>query len=99
MSAILPVRLSDGKAVQARASLPTVPTSTTVAETPAAALDALAATATKGFPPEGVTAPAKTRSLLVAPTAIAEGAVAGDDIVFGSGPEFPAATTTMTPAS
>src|SRR5262249_28749989 len=41
---------------------------------------------------------AKVRSLLVAPTAMADGAVAGEEIVFKLGPLLPAATTTITPA-
>ena len=42
---------------------------------------------------------ANTRSLSDAPTAIAEGAVAGDATVAGSGPLLPDATTTITPSA
>ena len=41
----------------------------------------------------------KNRALLEAPTVMASGLVPGEVMVWGSGPAFPAAATTTTPAS
>src|ERR1700732_2133562 len=54
--------------------------------------------ATNGVKPGTSASAANVLSLVVAPTAIAEGAVAGEEIVFRSVPLLPAATTTIPPA-
>ena len=56
-------------------------------------------TASTGAAPSIAALAPNTRPFLVAPTVIAEGAVPGEPIVFGSGPSFPAATTTTMPSA
>ena len=56
------------------------------------------AASTAAAPPIAAPAP-NTRPFLVAPTVMADGAVPGELIVFGSGPSLPAATTKITPSA
>src|SRR5258708_35891480 len=55
-------------------------------------------TALTGSPPVIVAVAEKMRSFFAAPTVMADGDVPGEEIVFGSGPSFPATTTTITPS-
>ncbi len=50
-------------------------------------------------PSPSVTSPWKPRPWVAAPTVVTHGAVAGEAMVEASGPPFPAAVATMTPAA
>src|SRR5690348_1192980 len=98
--AMLPLRLFTGSVRQARP----VGSSETAMSTRFAVIDPdfgelVPGNARYGPLPFTVIAAANWRSLFEAPTEIAEGEVPGLDIVFGSGPVFPAETTTRTPAA
>ena len=98
MNATLPARLPAGSVLQKRPVGSNVLASTTGPRTGLADPDALPGMPTNGSTPSNETLAAKMRSLIEAPAAIADGAVAGDPMVASPGPSFPAATTTTTPA-
>src|SRR5205809_6168491 len=98
MRPMRPARLLAGSAVQARPPSSSVATSASSAVIDVDGVGPSPKVATREERPGISTLAAKVRSLLVAPTAIAEGAVAGEAMVLRPGPLLPAATTTITPA-
>src|SRR6185436_16985976 len=90
--AMWPARLLAGSAAHASPPSSSVATSESTAVMGVDGLGPSPSVATTEERPGTSTLAAKVRSLLVAPTAMAEGAVAGEAIVLKPGPLLPAAT-------